>query len=352
METVYRDYGDKVQFFYVYKTVEHPELNNYVTAFNLKERLKHIAVAKDRFQTEMPWICDSMSDDVKQAFGNAPNGEFILDPNGTLIVKRFWSSPKTLREDLAMLVGASEKVTKVEDLPTAFVPNVRKVASGVVPRIDLPRGLGAMELEPVADEKHPFFAKLRAEMVFGKQPGSGKIYFGIYLDPIYEVHWNNLAGKVKIEVDSNGAELEQTEFVGPDVKEEADVDPRQFLVGVAGLKESTEFDVKLTYTVCDDAETFCTEVTQHYRVKAKFDRNKGTRPGIFLNSMFVDLDKFDKNGDGNLTVDELPKGKSSMYIGHMDYNGNGIIDAKELERFQSMFSNGGGITEPNDGVKQ
>ena len=79
---MYRDYKDKVQFFYVYKSVEHPEVNGFVSAFNIDERLKHIAVAKDRFKSEIPWICDSMENDVKYAFGRAPNGEFIIDPEG------------------------------------------------------------------------------------------------------------------------------------------------------------------------------------------------------------------------------------------------------------------------------
>ncbi|MFK7768597.1 MAG: hypothetical protein AB8B55_15345 [Mariniblastus sp.] len=340
-----------MQFFYVYKSIEHPEVNNYISVFNLKERLKHIEVAKDRFKTEIPWICDTMENDVKIAFGNAPNGEFILDPNGKLIRKRFWSIPETLRADLAELVGPSESVTKVSDLETAFEPNIRKAASGIVPRLKLPRGLRPLINQPVPDDKHPFYAKLRAEGISG-QEGTGLLYLGVFLDPIYEVHWNNLAGKVKIEISSNGAKLEKTELIGPDVKEDSDIDPREFLIKTEGLEKKSEFDITLTYTVCDDAETFCTEIKQQYKVLAQYDRHLGSRPGIFMNEIFFEVRKFDKNGDGDLTADELPPGQTTVYIGHMDYDGNGIIESKEIDRFLSMFDNGRGISRHNDGFQE
>ena len=348
---MYRDYGDKVQFFYVYKTVEHPEINNYISAFNLEERLKHIAIAKERFRSEVPWICDTMENDVKMAFGGAPNGEFILDPEGKIVRKRFWSNPKTLRSDLEELIGPVENITRVEDLPAVFTPEPRKIASGVVPKIDLPAGLMALNLDPIPDKEHPFFAKLRVEanrQLLGT--GNGKMLFSVYLDPIYEVHWNNRAGKVKIEIKSDESILiEPAKLISAEVEEDADVDPRQFVVEATASQPVSPFRVKVTYTVCDDAETFCKEVTQEYQVNLEPDRNFGTRPGIFLNEMFSKVREMDKNGDGDLTPDELPPGKVTLYVGHMDYNGNEIIEKAEIDTFLKMFNNGRGIDEFNDG---
>ena len=119
METVFRDYRDKgVQFYYVYKSVQHPEINNFVSAFSITERLKHIAEAKRLMKTEIPWICDSMDNQIKSAFGGPPNGEFVIDPDGVIVRKRFWSNPIILRQDLEKLVGPVERITKVSDLPT------------------------------------------------------------------------------------------------------------------------------------------------------------------------------------------------------------------------------------------
>jgi hypothetical protein len=38
-----------------------------------------------------------------------------------------------------------------------------------------------------------------------------------------------------------------------------------------------------------------------------------------------------------------------MYVGHMDYNGNEIIEKAEIDRFLEMFNNGRGVDEFNDG---
>jgi hypothetical protein len=351
---VFRDYRDNdVQFFYVYKAVEHPEVNNFISAFSIEERLKHIAHAKERFKSEIPWICDTMDHQVEEAFGGAPNGEYILDPEGKIVRKRFWANPKTLRADLEALVGKVDKITKVEDLPTAFIPEPRSIASGVVPRIDLPGGMVPFDIDPVPDKDSPFFAKLRVEgsrELFGT--GTGKMYFGVYLDPLYKVHWNNRAGRVKLEIKSDGVVIvDKDTYVSDEVKEDADVDPRQFLLDVTFADKTSPLNVKLTYTICDDEDTFCTEVTQAYQVNLKPNRNLGTRPGIFLNEMFANVRELDANGDGDLTADELPPGKVSLYVGHMDYNGNDIIEKSEIDRFCQMFNNGRGVAKYNDGDK-
>ena len=87
---MYRDYRNKdVNFYYVYKTLAHPEINGYVSPKTIEERLKHIAEFKANTKSEMPWLCDSMDDALKAAFKTAPNGEFILDPEGKIVRKRF-----------------------------------------------------------------------------------------------------------------------------------------------------------------------------------------------------------------------------------------------------------------------
>lgn len=294
-----------------------------------------------------------MDHKVEKAFGGAPNGEYILDPAGKIVRKRFWSNPKTLRSDLEELVGTVDKITRVEDLPTAFTPEPRKIASGVVPRIELPGRMMPFDFDYVPDDDHPFFAKLRVE---GTQrlfnTGKGQMYFGVYLDPLYGVHWNNRAGRVKLELQSEGnVIIDQETLISDEVKEDADVDPRQFLIDANIINKSAPLIVKMTYTICDDAETFCKEVTQEYHVYMKPNTNFGTRPGIFLNEMFANVRDLDVNGDGDLTTDELPSGKISLYIGHMDYNGNDKIEKAEIDRFCQMFNNGRGVSKYNDGAK-
>ncbi|MEM7783488.1 MAG: hypothetical protein AAF623_09070 [Planctomycetota bacterium] len=347
---MHKDYKDKVNFFFVYKSLAHPEINGYVQPFNLKERLKHIEVAKERLQTEIPWLCDPISNEVNQAFGYPPNGEFILDPDGVIVRKRFWSNADTLRNDLEYLVGKSETTTPVQDVVRVMKPGKqREIPTNVVPKLRLPAGLAAFHVVPIDDE-NPFFAKLRVEGTRSMVSGNGQLYLGVYLDPIYDVHWNNRAGKVSVELECEGVlALEKTSFESDDIKEDADADPRQFLTTGKILEKGEVFLATVTYTVCDDAETFCQTFQQQYEVHARPERTQGTRPGIFLNSMFLDLRELDKNKDGNITTDEMPDGERTLYLGHIDYDDSGVLESGEIELFLSMFENGNGITAPNDG---
>lgn len=348
---MYRDYRNKdVQFFYVYKNLAHPEINNFVPVFSIEERVQHISKAKEMMKTEMNWICDTMDNDVKKAFGGTYNGEFIIDPQGVLLKKRFWSDPAQLRKDLVEIIGPVENETKVSDLETVFTPTPRKIVANVMPKPIFPAQLRPMQATPQKSDD-PFFAKLRVEANGAFYRGAkGRIFFTVYLDPLYQVHWNNKAGKVSISISHGDDEFKfkESKLESVDVEVDADVDPR-WMITTAQAMTKKAFKVKMTYTVCDDAETFCKEIVQEYVVTPTADRNGGTRPGIFLNSMFSRVRELDKNGDKKLTKDELPRNEVTMYIGHLDYNGNEVIEFEEIDRFMQMFNNGKGVDATNDG---
>lgn len=309
-------------------------------------------------KTEIPWICDSMDNTVKLAFGPEgrgapPNGEFVLDPEGKVVRKYFWSNPARLRKDLGELVGASKTVTKVEDLPFRFQPEPRTVASGVVKPLKLPAGLQPLKITP-QESPQPYFAKLRAEATRSvMQSGRGKLYLSVNLDPLYKVHWNNEAGKVSIAIKvPKGVTVTPADMQSGEVKAKADVDPRQFLVDIGGTRTDEPLEISVTYIACDDAETFCSKVTQNYTVMLSRDAHGGSRPGIFMPRMFARVRDLDKNKDGKLSRDELPAGQKTLFIGHMDYNGNETIESDEIDRFMKMFNNGRGFqSSKNDGAR-
>jgi Ca2+-binding EF-hand superfamily protein len=51
--------------------------------------------------------------------------------------------------------------------------------------------------------------------------------------------------------------------------------------------------------------------------------------------------QFDKNGDGKVSKDELPAEMQPM-IDRADANGDGAVDAAEIEQMRSRFAPGGG----------
>ena len=353
---MYRDYSDKVDFYFVYKTVEHPGINGYVEPFSIKERLNHIAIAKKRINTSIPWLCDSMENDVKGFFGNAPNGEFVIDPDGKIVRKRFWSDADVLRGDLEELVGKSDSLTKVEDVDAGFkveTNEIEGVASGVVAEIELPKRLAPLKITP-GESDLPFYAKLRVEATPKISRGGGQLHFLLMLDPIYKYHWNNLAGKVRIELsDNDGLRFSSELLESEAIDAEADIDPRRFLIDLKGVtsKGTPSFTAKVTYYVCDDAGTICLDVEQEYHVMLDYNRDGGSRPGIFMIRMFKDVASWDKDKDGIIKADELPARNASLIMSHFDLSGNGMIEKEEVESFLKMFNNGKTLGR-SDGTKE
>lgn len=273
METIYQDFAPKgVKFYYVYKPLAHPELNNYVAPVSLDERLMHVAEAKRRLGTSVTWLADTMANDFHKALIQFPNAEVVLDPDGRVVVRRPWSRPQQLRDDLAAITGPVEHPTQIADLDLPQQPPMPTAQKGVVPRVPLPEGARPMVVNVVDQTSTPYYVKLRAE----GQPdlwetGEGEVYLGFHLDPLYRVHWNNEVAPVQWRINApEGVEVSPSSGVGahPDVP--ADADPREFIVNVNGPPGSV-LDVQVQYFACDDALTFCIPVRQNYQVELARD---------------------------------------------------------------------------------
>lgn len=294
--------------------------------------------------TRVPWLCDTMDDVATKAFGETYNGEFVLDPDGKIVRQRFWSNPKTLRSDLVKFVGPVAKRTRINDLAVRFRPEPRKIASGVVEPIALPRGLVPVQLKYAPVDDQTLYVKLRAEMTLEPVNGRYQMYLGFYVDPIYKTHWNNAAGPVRVDINApKNMRCDDRVLHGPNVEAGADVDPRMFLLSFAAKGNNAPIQLKLHYVICDDAETFCLPVTQHFEVTPVALNNGSTRPGIFLDQVFGNVAKFDRNHDGKISRRELTKGYASLYMSHIDYNLDNVIEPDELTRFNGMYNNGRGI---------
>ena len=278
METVYRDYAPRgVKFYYIYKALAHPETNGYVTPFTLDERLLHVKEAERTLGSDIAWICDTMENDLKHALGDAPNSEFIIDPQGKVAVRRSWSKPAELRSDLERLVGAVDRPTTVAELNMKQLARPQVAKTGVVPRVKMPGQMQALQLEPAMISLEPFYVKLRAEAERSvTQHGSGKLYLGFHLDPLYDVHWNNLAAPLTFEVKtSDGVKISPLSGEAPKIEAESDGDPREFLLDIEAARGGGSFEVTVKYFACNDKEGWCKPVTQQYTVQLAVDRDGG-----------------------------------------------------------------------------
>ncbi len=279
-----RDYRPKgVKFYFVYKALAHPSYQGYVAPYTLEERLAHAREARRRLGTSIPWLVDAMDNRLKHALGDAPNSEFVVDPKGKLVRVRRWSDPEALRQDLVELIGPTEKITRPQDVKLRSQPPPKAAKQGVVPRLEVPRGMQPLKVEPqLAGSAEPFYMKLRAEASPELlRTGRGKLYLGFYPDPIYRVHWNNLTPVPQITIEvPRGVKLSPATLKGPKVKEPADTDPREFLVEVQqARRNSVPLRVKISYFACNDQAGWCKHLEQEYLVHLQRDADGGRRLG-------------------------------------------------------------------------
>jgi hypothetical protein len=338
LEAIHRDYAPKgVKFYFIYKTLAHPELaGNYVQPFELSERLAHARQAEKELGASIPWLVDAMDNRLKHALGNMPNSEFILDPKGKIVRKRPWSHPGLVRKDLEELVGKVDRITREEDIKLKLVPPIKPAAQrGVLPRIKRP-GMQALAMEALRDPKGPaFLAKLRAEGNAGLlKRGEGKLYLGFHLDPFHNGHWNNLTPPLRFRMAvPEGTKLAKLEYEAPRVKAATDSAPREFLLDVKGWPEGKPIVLTVTYSACV-GEKACYTAKQSYVLQRRRDPDGGGARG---------------EGAGFWTIEEvarmmLPAGKDKVsekevmglvrpHFHHFDANKDGFLDREELKTF-------------------
>ncbi|MFQ5717926.1 MAG: hypothetical protein ACE5IK_00115 [Acidobacteriota bacterium] len=328
-----------MQFFYIYKALAHPEYNDYVTPFTLDERLMHVHEAKRTLGSKIPWLCDGMSNDVKHSLGNAPNAEFVVGPDGRIARRRLWSNPSELRKDLEALVGKVEHPTRVEDLDMPAPPPREGVATGIVPGVEVPGRMRALKIEPVIkDDGDPFYVKLRAEADESfLEKGTGKLFLGFRLDPLYHVHWNNRADPLEFTVKAaSKVTVSPSQGRAPVVEAAADADPREFLIDVSADERDRPLDLSVRYFACDDANTFCVPVTQNYRIDLETDPDGGavmSRLGgggaRSREELIARIKEWDADGDGKIVATEVP-GPMRGRFDSMDANSDGALDGDEI----------------------
>lgn len=300
----------------------------------------HVEEAKQTLGSKIPWICDNMDNDLKHALGNRPNSEFIIDPDGKVVVSREWSRPEELRSDLERLVGPVKKPTTLGDLQMPTLKPPQKVATGIVKRVTISGNMSPLKITARKSEI-PHYAKLRAEI------GGDQIYLGFFLDPLYEVHWNNKAPALSFDIKTpSGVSVTPASGTAEQVKVDADADPREFLITYEG-RSSEPLVVTVKYFACDDAETFCIPVEQDYEVSFERDRDGGTRrtSGVRLTQShgptkmseimrrMAIMQTLDIDGDGEISAEEIQAAPESLR--KLDNNNDDRLSRDEI-RGQAM----------------
>lgn len=306
----------------------------------------HVKEADRQLDTDWTWLADAPDNQVKQAFGNRNNSEFIIDPEGKIIRARTWSNVETLRNDLVELVGEVETPTTIADLDREPGGKALKleIARNVVPRVPNPSGAQAMVVQ-ASESEQPYYVKLRVDAESSViRSGEGQMKLGFHLDPIHQVHWNNLAEPLKYEFTSDNGEITPAAAVGPEVEAEADYDPREFLVEISRADTTKPLTLTVSYFPCHDVDEWCKMVRQEFRIEFKVDQHAGRPRSSGRGGQMAGKGK----GKG-----PMPPGRSrgpdpKMLLSRMDKNGDGKIAKSEavgrmVERFSQMDSDEDGF---------
>jgi hypothetical protein len=334
---VHRDYAPKgVKFFFVYKSLAHPELaGDYVQPFTLKERLAHAQQAEKQLGASVPWLVDAMDNRLKHALGDRPNSEFIIDPQGVIVRKRAWSHPAEVRRDLEQLVGPVDRITKEEDVKLKLELPKTPAVRGVVKRIDR-SAMQALIAEPKIEAAgQPFFAKLRAE---GNQSlvqrGAGKLYLGFHLDPFHNAHWNNLTRPLSYRLEvPEGVKIDRLTGQAEKVAVASDADPREFLLDVASWPAGKSIKLTVTYFACV-GDTACHAVQQEYELRRRHDtdagRARGEGAGYWDDEFLGQMLARDRDRDGKLNPSEV-QGLVLPHFEHFDLDRDELLSREELK---------------------
>ena len=290
IEAVAADYRERgVQFYFLFQSLTHPENWGYVQPTSIQERFAQIEHAEELLQTSIPWLADTMDNEMKSHFAMTPNSQFVFDRNGKILHRASWGRGSSLREWLEELVGPSERVTTVAELnlpkfgsqrtsPSDMLVQ-RKTLDGVA--VPLKVAAGGEEIAAETLKSNEFgqsnrYAKLRPEADQQLlETGSGKLYLGFRQDPVLGAAWNNLASPLKYRVTAEGVSLTPAMAEAEKLDVESDTEPREFLLDVKNWESGKKITVEIQYFACNKEKGWCKSVEQEFTVWLEQDRTAG-----------------------------------------------------------------------------
>ena len=277
LEATAADYEKKgVQFYYIYQSLRHPEREGYVQPQNTKERLMHVAEAKERLGTKVPWIMDTIDDSFRVAMKTNSNSVFIISPDSEIVYAADRMNSDGVRRALIDLVGPVENPTSPQDLDFPDLPRFppKNITNEI--RVERPQGLVILKTTPTKPEE-TYFVKLRAEAEKSVlETGKGDLYLGFFPDPIHDAHWNNLTPGMKYVLElPDGVTIDPPTAVANKGPGDSDTEPRQFKLKVDADGKPGDIKLKIHYYACSPG--MCEAKTHEYTIAfADMDRNSRT----------------------------------------------------------------------------
>jgi hypothetical protein len=267
VEAAYVDYAPQgVQFFFVYKSLRHPELDGYLQPQNIAERLLQLKAAQAKLGTKVPWLADTMENEMREALGFGANSVYLISPEGEIVYASERINVASFRRALVEHLGEVDPVTSANDLGLPRITRPERLVNEESEiRVKRPDGLVILNITPEAPED-TYYVKLRAEAYPELlETGTGSLFLGFYPDPIHGAYWNNLTEPMQFTLTvPEGVEASPTTARAQAGPGDKDKNPRQFWVSIKADQPIDEMKLTLNYFACTDS--LCLALSQSYTI--------------------------------------------------------------------------------------
>ncbi len=282
IEASARDYSKKgVGFFYIYCYLIHPENNRYVQPVTLEERFLHIVEAKRLFRTRVPWLCDGMDNEAAKALDRETNNLFIFNQHGREEYAGNIADADGFRDALTRLVGRIESPTRPQIFTPPDIAPVMTPEARVVKRVEIDPSktqFKTLRTTPVKS-RAPLYVKVRIEASKELlETGSGRMYLGFHLDPLYKVKWNNLGAPLDYAI-----KPPRKMAIAPSVNQAkkiegipADSEPREFLLQVWNWDPANPVALTVNYSILSPRSKRTRDISQRHILHLEHDPFGGT----------------------------------------------------------------------------
>ena len=108
LNDLYNDYGEGVEFLFVYVREAHP--GDQIPAHgNMDDKIAAAALLRDEEEIEIPIGVDDLKGTIHKKYGKLPNATFVIDKSGRIAFRSLWSRATELRAALEELLERQEE---------------------------------------------------------------------------------------------------------------------------------------------------------------------------------------------------------------------------------------------------
>ena len=104
---LHEEFGDDVQFLFVYVREAHPG-DELPPHRSMDDKMNAAELLRDEEELEMPILLDELGGKVHRKYGSMPNPSFLIDKSGRVAFRSLASRPSSLRKAIEELIEVQE----------------------------------------------------------------------------------------------------------------------------------------------------------------------------------------------------------------------------------------------------